>query len=104
MAVGLALVVVLIVLPSVVEDDYYEIIDPLVFMGVPLLVVSAALGALVGAPRPQAEPGGDAEEAQRPSALARAVVSTVAVAAAAAATWLFLWAVGAVDAAPLGLW
>jgi hypothetical protein len=101
--VGLALVCVLIVLPRLVEDDYYEVIDPLVFMGVPLVVVSVAIGALVGTSESLAAPGSEVQGAQRPSVLRKAVVSTAAVTAAVAATWLFLWAVGAVDAAPLGI-
>lgn len=46
--VGAALVVLSILLPAVIRDDYYEIGDPLLFMGVPLVVMAVAAGTLVG--------------------------------------------------------
>ena len=99
---GLALVVVLIVLPRMVQGDYYEIVDPLVFMGLPLMVVGGAVGAVVGVSSRSLATEGVVDEARRPRT-ARVAVVVVASAAAATAIWLFLWAVGAVDDAPWGI-
>ncbi|NNM46097.1 hypothetical protein [Knoellia koreensis] len=51
LAVGAVLVVLLILLPAALQGDFYEITDPLVVMGIPLLVLGAAVGALVGGRR-----------------------------------------------------
>lgn len=49
LAVGVALALLLILLPAWVQDSFYEITDSLVVMGIPILVASPAIGALVGA-------------------------------------------------------
>ncbi|SHN75650.1 hypothetical protein SAMN05443668_107348 [Cryptosporangium aurantiacum] len=54
LAVGAALVSLLILLPSALQGSFYEIADPLVYMGIPLLVMGAAIGAAVGASAPRA--------------------------------------------------
>jgi hypothetical protein len=43
--VGLALVGLLILLPRALQGSFYEVTDPLVIMGGPLLVIGAAVGA-----------------------------------------------------------
>jgi hypothetical protein len=48
LAVGALLVVLIVVLPAALQGDFYEITDPLVVMGIPLLVLGAAVGAVVG--------------------------------------------------------
>ena len=96
LAVGAALVALVIWLPAAVRGDFYEISDPLVYMGLPMLVVGAAVGALIGVPAaPVAEgtPEGPARAASRPS---RAVVAAFAVTAVFIATWFFLRATGSV--------
>ncbi|GAA3396318.1 hypothetical protein GCM10020369_72570 [Cryptosporangium minutisporangium] len=48
-AVGVALVGLLILLPSAVQGSFYEITDSLLVLGVPLVVVATAVGVVVGA-------------------------------------------------------
>ena len=102
-AAGLLLAVSLIVLPRMVEGDYYEIADPLVFMGLPLLAVSAAVGALIAVLVPRAAVegavGDDPGAPRRPSAVG-VVILVVTITTAVTGIWLFLWAVGTVDTAP----
>ena len=102
--IGLGLVLLLIVMPRAIEGDYYEVTDPLVFMGVPLLIVCAALGAVVGAPASRAPAVSQQGQVQEPRRAARAVLAVVAGIAISLAGWLFLWATGAVGATPLWLW
>jgi hypothetical protein len=45
---GVAAVALVILLPSAIQDDWYEITDALVVMGIPMVVVGTALGALLG--------------------------------------------------------
>ena len=45
---GVAAAALVILLPSAIQNDWYEIIDPLVVMGIPLVIVGTALGALIG--------------------------------------------------------
>ena len=45
---GVAAVALLILLPSAIQNDWYEIADPLVVMGIPMVIVGTALGALIG--------------------------------------------------------
>jgi hypothetical protein len=103
LAVGVALVGLLILLPGALQGSFYEIADPLAIMGVPLLVVGAAVGALVGAPGRGAVTEVQAPPAPRPSALAVVVGGTVALLACLLAVWLFLWGVGVLDTPPLGI-
>lgn len=46
LAVGIALVALVIWLPAAMWGDFYEITDPLVFMGLPMMIVGTAVGAL----------------------------------------------------------
>jgi hypothetical protein len=46
---GAVLASLLILVPAVSRLDAYEISDPLIFMGLPLLAIATAVGALVGA-------------------------------------------------------
>ena len=54
--VGIALYLLLIGLPTILSGDTYEIGDSMVFMGVPILIVSLAAGALIGAPHARTRP------------------------------------------------
>lgn len=51
LAAGAVLVGLLVLLPAVLQGDFYEITDPLVVMGLPILLVATAVGAVVGAVR-----------------------------------------------------
>jgi hypothetical protein len=98
LAVGAALVVVLIWLPAAISGDYYEITDPLVFMGMPIVVFSVAIDALIGVPAARVPADDPAQKARRPSRTSKTFVAIVAVTGAVLATWFFLRATGAVDA------
>lgn len=98
LGVGAALVVLLIGLPAVISGDYYEITDPLVYMGLPILVVSGAVGAGIGAALPPAHRETTDGRGQQPSRTGRAAVGLVAVTVTALAVWFFLSAIGAVAA------
>ena len=54
LAVGVVLVVMVIWVPAALAGDFYEITDPLVYMGLPMIVISVAVGALIGVPAPPA--------------------------------------------------
>lgn len=96
MGVGAALVVLLIALPAAISGDYYEITDPLVYMGMPILVVSSAVGALIGAAMPPAHRESTNGSGRQSSRTSRTVVGLVAVTTAALAVWFFLSAIAAV--------
>jgi hypothetical protein len=98
LVVGVALVAMVIWLPAALAGDFYEITDPLVFMGLPMVVVSVAVGALIGVPAaPVVGNGstGTTGTTERPSRASRVVVAVVAVTAAVLAGWVFLTATGA---------
>ena len=96
LAIGAAVVALLIWLPRALSGDYYEIGDPLVVMGIPIIVVSVAIGALIGVPPSHAAGEGSTTEAQRSSRTSRTFVALGAVTAAALAILFFLWGIGAV--------
>ena len=45
---GVAAVALVILLPPAIQSDWYEITDPLVVMGIPMVVLGTAIGAIVG--------------------------------------------------------
>lgn len=86
--------------PAVLDGDYYELTDSLVFFAAPFLLAGAGLGALIGV-RPPAPTGA---QAPRPAGRARRPLAVVAAGAAVLlAAWTMSWATGLVDAAPLGI-
>ena len=92
LVIGAALVALLIWLPAALSGDYYEIGDPLVVMGIPIVVVSVAIGALIGVPSSHAAGRGLTTGERR----SKAIVVFGAVTAAALAIMFFLVGVGAV--------
>lgn len=98
LAVGIALVALLICLPAVITSDTYETGDSLVFMGLPIVVVGVALGALIGAPSARAPDGGSAELAYQPARRGRVLLAIAAVTAVLITIAFFLTATGAVGA------
>ena len=96
LATAAALVALLIWLPRALSGDYYEIGDPLVVMGIPIIVVSVAIGALIGVRPSQPAGDGSTTATQRPSRTIRTFVAFGAVTAAALAIMCFLWGIGAV--------
>lgn len=108
-AVGLLVVTLLIWLPQSRQIDFQWITDAFVFMGVPIIVICSAVGAVVGAlsskaaATPDAVGPGAALGPPRQSARARALVVLGAVAAIVLAIWVFLGATGMVSVSPLDL-
>ena len=95
LVVGVVLVAMVIWLPAALAGDFYEISDPLVYMGLPMIVISAAVGALIGVPAAPVVASGSTGPTERPSRASRVVVAAVAVTAAVLAGWVFLTATGA---------
>lgn len=91
MAIRAALVALLIWLPRALSGDYYEIGDPLFVMGIPIIVVSIAIGALIGVPPSHPAGGGSTTAAQRSSRTSRTIVAFRALTAGALAILFFLW-------------
>lgn len=96
LVIGAALVALLIWLPAALSGDYYEIGDPLVVMGIPIVVVSVAIGALIGVPSSHAAGRGLTTGEQQSSRRSKAIVVFWAVTAAALAIMFFLVGIGAV--------
>lgn len=95
LVVGVLLVAALIWLPAALAGDFYEFTDPLIFMGLPIVTICVAAGALVGVWGAPTLGDGSVVSARGTSRAGRAVVAVVAVAAAALAVGFFLMATGA---------
>ena len=95
LVVGASLVFLLLWLPAALMGDPSTDTGIIVFMGLPLMVISTAVGGLIGVPSPLAADG-HGEAARRPPLRSRAVVGMVAGAALIGAEWFFLMAIGAV--------
>lgn len=89
---GLALIGLLILLPSARQGSFYEVGDSLLVMGVPLMVVSAAVGAMVGAALRERAPAQSG-----PTRGATVTLVLVGLAACLLATWIFLRGTGLLD-------
>ena len=107
--VGVFLVAVLIWIPQSRQIDFQWITDTFVYMGVPIIVICSAVGALVGAvwttnaTSPDAVGPAVAVGAPQPSPGIRALVALGAVAAIVLAVWVFLGATGMASVSPLDL-
>lgn len=93
--VGVVVVAVVLWLPRALAGDFYEFSDPLIYMGLPMIVISASVGALVGVPAPVSGEK-PSDHARRPSGASRAAVAFVSVAALLVALWFFLTATGSI--------
>ena len=82
-------------MPSAIANDWYEVTDPLVFMGIPTVVVGTSVGALVGTRR---RAPASAEPPPR-----RLWWAVPVVAATGLTVWLALWATGALGIPPPGI-
>jgi hypothetical protein len=96
LVVGIALAALLIGLPSVLSGDNYETVDSLVSMGLPIVVVGIALGALIGAPSVRAPGGGSADGTYQPARRGRVPLAIAASAAVLLMIAFFLTATGVV--------
>ena len=95
LAVGALLVAAVIWLPAALAGDFYEFTDPLIFMGLPIITICVAAGALVGVSGAPVSGDGSAVPARGTSRAGRAVTAVAAVAPAALAVGFFLMATGA---------
>lgn len=92
-ALGMLVTGALILLPAALQGDFYEIGDALLVMGVPIIVLSAIVGAVVVAsPR-----GSGAGRAAHTSKGARQVWIGCLCVGALLAVWLLLWGTGAIS-------
>ena len=89
---GATLAGLLILLPAARDGDYYEITDPLVFLGLPLLVIGAAVGAIAGALIRRSH-----LDSKRRSGRPRAAVIVGCLMACMIGVWLWLWGNGSVN-------
>ena len=94
LVVGALLVAVLIWLPAALSGDFYEFTDPLIFMGLPIVTICVAAGALVGVSGAPVTGDGSTRAARGTSRAGRAVIAVAAVVAAALAVGFFLMATG----------
>lgn len=90
--VGAALAGWLFLLPRLLDGDFYEVTDTLIFGGLPLLIVGSAIGAIVGTFIRRVA----ADSAPRRSGRSAAVVAASLV-ACLIGTWLWLWGGGVVS-------
>lgn len=86
--VGLALIGLLILLPRARQGSFYEVGDPLIVMGVPLLVMGTAVGAMLGSALGWRQGAG----ALSPKSTRGVVI--LGLVACVLAGWLFLWGTG----------
>jgi len=96
LVVGVVLVAVVLWLPRALAGDFYEFSDPLIYMGSPMIIISAAVGALIGVPVAPMSDDGLAGQAGRSSRAKRVAVAVVAVTAMLVASWFFLTATGSI--------
>jgi hypothetical protein len=96
LVVGVVLVGVVLWLPAALAGDFYGFSDPLIFMGLPMITISVAVGALIGVPVEPVSGDGPAGRARPASWAERVVVAVVAVAAVLVALWFFLTATGSI--------
>ena len=96
LGVGAVIVAAIIWLPAALSGDFYEFTDPLVFMGLPIIIICVAAGALIGVAGSPVPDNGSSAPARGTSPAERAAIAVVAVAAVVAALGFFLMAIGAV--------
>ena len=93
---------VLLVPAVIVGGHFHDIFGPLLAIGVPVVVISAATGALVGAsPSGKAAVDGT-EQTEELSATVRVLLATVIISMAIILVWSLLPAAGVVNGVPLG--
>lgn len=90
--VGAALAGWVILLPSLRDGDFYEITDPLIILGLPLLIVGSAVGAIVGTVIRRG--GADTTPRRAGRSVALVVISLVAC---LLGTLIWLWGTGVVN-------
>lgn len=101
---GAVLAALLILLPAAMRGlTYRDVTDPLLYMGLPIIVLAMCVGAIVGAPAPRPQAEVWHAPVQRPSGAAMAAGGIVLLAVCALAAWVLLWGVGYLAGPPPGL-
>lgn len=101
---GAVLAALLILLPAAMRGlTYRDVTDPLLYMGLPIIVLAMCVGAIVGAPAPRPQAEVWHAPIQRPSGAAVAAGGIVLLAVCALAAWVLLWGVGYLAEPPPGL-
>jgi hypothetical protein len=101
---GAVLAALLILLPAAMRGlTYRDVTDPLLYMGLPIIVLAMCVGAIVGAPAPRPQAEVWHAPIQRPSGAAMAAGGIVLLAVCALAAWELLWGVGYLAEPPPGL-
>ncbi|GAA4715318.1 hypothetical protein GCM10025782_09880 [Pedococcus ginsenosidimutans] len=101
---GAVLAALLILLPAAMRGlTYRDVTDPLLYMGLPIIVLAMCVGAIVGAPAPRPQAEVWHAPVQRPSGAAMAAGGIVLLAVCALAAWVLLWGVGYLAEPPPGL-
>lgn len=88
--VGLALIALLILLPRTRQDSFYEVGDALLVMGVPLLLLGTAVGAMVGMALGRSHRGSQSQ----PTRLSTVTLVVMCLLGCVLAMWLFLSGTG----------
>jgi hypothetical protein len=95
LVVGAVLVAAVIWLPAALAGDFYEFTDPLVYMGLPMLTVCVAVGALIGVAAAPVSDDGAPVPTRGNGRAGRAAIAVIALTAAVCAVGFFLFAIGA---------
>ncbi len=93
---GLGLIGLLILLPSARRDSFYEVSDALLVMGVPLLVIGTAIGAMAGGLMGRSH----GDFASPPTRRSTVTLVGVTLVGCVLALWLFLRASGLLNVLP----
>lgn len=98
LGVGALLVAALLWLPRAVLGDFYEFSDPLVYLGLPIVIVCVAAGALFGLLTTSAAHAASGSTTTDPAGASsgRRVASIAAGAVIVLAVWFALFAMGLV--------
>ncbi|GAA4398945.1 hypothetical protein GCM10023153_24380 [Ornithinibacter aureus] len=96
LGVGALLVAALLWLPRALEGDFYEFSDPLVYLGLPILIVGVAAGALFGLLTTSAAHAASGSSTTGPAVTSsgRRVASIAAGTVIVLAVWFALFAMG----------
>ena len=92
--VGLVLIGLLILLPRARQNSFYEVSDALLVMGIPLLILGTAVGALVGGALGPTRRGSQSQPTRRSTV----TLVVMCLLGCVLAVWLFLWGTGFLNA------
>ena len=97
-AVAAALV---ILLPAAMKGlSYLDVLDPLLYIGAPIVVLSACGGAMLGAPAPRPQHEVWIRPIRKPGPTATVAGGIVLLSICTIAAWVLLWGFGKVPPPP----